>query len=179
MTLHKLTSCPRLFTLTLMLLLPLVCSTTACSVLATEGKGVAGSPRASDGSLAVSTSWRSGAEGFSAARREQRAGGAPLAVYFYTDWCPYCKRFDEEFLTDGEVRGALTRVVKVRVNPEDGPEEEAVAKRFGVRGYPAFFIARPGAVPRQIYPFKPAGEKWVATSPGEFARACQAAASER
>jgi thiol:disulfide interchange protein len=162
-----------------MLLLSLVCSMTAC--------GVSGSPKDSDKTTSkqtvpmaeVSPTWHYGAQGFAAARQEQQATGAPLAVYFYTDWCPYCKRFDEEFLTATEVRSALTRVVKVRVNPEDGPEEEAIGKRFGARGYPAFFIVRAGTAPEQVYPFKPVGASWVATLPSEFARECQAAAFER
>ena len=128
----------------------------------------------------VSESWYRGANGYVKAEADQRQLGAPLIVYFYTDWCSYCKQFDEEFLTSDTVRSVLTKVVKARLNPEDGMEEKAIAQRFGVRGYPAIFILRPGAVPpRQVYPFKPVGETWVPSSPAEFALACQAAAFER
>lgn len=168
-------------------LLPLVCSITSCGVGTTAGKGVVDSPTASPwlqaeqnvSRQAVSSLWHSGVQGFAAARQEQQAARAPLAVYFYTDWCFYCKQFDEEFLTSSEVQSALTQVVKVRINPEDGTEEEAIAKQFGVRGYPAVFIVRPSAAPRQVYPFKPVGETWVVTSPSKFAQDCHAAAFER
>lgn len=124
-----------------------------------------------------SASWYEGAWGYAEARREQQTSQSPLVVYFYTDWCSYCRSFNRDFLPSPEVQDFLSHTVKVRINPEEGAAEEAISKLFGVSGYPAIFVTDGTTAFRQVYPFKPSGETWVATSPSEFAHACYAAAS--
>ncbi|MCK4739071.1 MAG: thioredoxin family protein [Deltaproteobacteria bacterium] len=63
-----------------------------------------------------------------------------IVVYFYTDWCPYCKRFDDDVLTSYETKNYLDSVIKVRINPERGTEERDIYHSFGVRGYPTVFV---------------------------------------
>ncbi len=85
--------------------------------------------------------WHEGASGYARATQEQGRCLAPLLVYFRTDWCPYCHKFEEEVLRDRDVERHLDySVVKVRINPEDGPDEQAVADRLGATGYPTVFV---------------------------------------
>jgi zinc protease len=97
----------------------------------------------------------------------------PLIVYFYTDWCPYCHDLDTNYLPHPAVQEYLRGVVKVRINPEHGPAERAIADRYGVQGYPRFYVIRnPSSVPRNLQPFRRNG----ALTPEQFAMVCQQAA---
>jgi len=97
----------------------------------------------------VSSSWREGARGFADAVQEQARVKAPLLVYFYTDWCPYCRELERTVLSDyGFDR---YRAVRARVNPEAGHDERALANRFGVDAYPrVFLIASSSGLPVRI-----------------------------
>lgn len=66
-----------------------------------------------------------------------------VTLYVYTDWCPYCRELDQRILSTGPVQNCLARTVKVRVNPEHGPDDRAVADLFGVTGYPSLFFYDP------------------------------------
>ena len=70
--------------------------------------------------------------------------GTPVFVYFYTDWCPYCRQLNESILTAGAVQAELGQMLAVRVNVERGVEERSLAVQCRVRGYPALFIWDPG-----------------------------------
>jgi thiol-disulfide isomerase/thioredoxin len=92
--------------------------------------------------------WSEGASGYRSAADEQRSSGCPMLLYFRTDWCPYCKQFDSGVLTDSAVSAAIAPAVKVRINPEKGEEENALAKKFGVNGYPhVVLVAKDGSAP--------------------------------
>jgi thiol-disulfide isomerase/thioredoxin len=100
----------------------------------------------------------------------------PLLVYFYTGWCPYCKKLDQELLPTEEVAQFMRSMNKVRINPEAGPDERALADQFGVRGYPSVFIIPVNSdAPIKIYPFKKVGETFVAVTPSEFITECEQA----
>ena len=89
----------------------------------------------------VSASWHEGAAGYADAQREQDRSKAPMVVYFRTDWCPYCRQLEEGLLNDATVeRYFRNELVKVRINPEDGSEERAVADQYGISSYPSVFI---------------------------------------
>ena len=117
--------------------------------------------------------WLYGAAGHTRAIELQKELKVPLVVYFYTDWCPYCRALDKDYLPTAPVQDYLRGVVKVRINPEQGQAERALAKRYGVNGYPSFFIARESAVPPvNVHPFRRAGK----LTPEQFANACRAVA---
>ncbi|MDE2851131.1 MAG: thioredoxin family protein [Acidobacteriota bacterium] len=84
--------------------------------------------------------WYEGAAGLAEALEVQRRDRLPLFLYIYTDWCPYCRQFERELLTDDEVDGYLDAVLAVRMNPESGGQESRLAQRFGVRGYPTLVM---------------------------------------
>jgi thiol-disulfide isomerase/thioredoxin/predicted RNA-binding Zn-ribbon protein involved in translation (DUF1610 family) len=104
--------------------------------------------------------WYEGADGYSQAQRQlEQMSPRPLVVYFHADWCAYCKRFERDFLPDPLLRRFLSDVLRVHVNPEASPQDKALADRFGVRGYPSFFILRPGEQPGQAHRVHPFWDK--------------------
>ena len=99
--------------------------------------------------------WFEGAVGYERALVERSRRAAPLIVYFHTDWCAYCRRFDEEFLANEPVGDWLSRALRVEINPESGDAELALARRFGIRGYPGFFVVRPDSEEAvRVHPFR-------------------------
>ncbi|MEZ5331415.1 MAG: thioredoxin family protein [Thermoanaerobaculia bacterium] len=90
-----------------------------------------------------------GADGWQEAMRRADESGKAVFVYFYTDWCPYCRQFDAELVAAPEVEAYLREdVVAVRINPEAGGAEAELARRYSVRGYPALFVHPRGALDR-------------------------------
>jgi len=123
----------------------------------------------------VSGSWYEGAAGYDRAWPEWKESKAPALVYFYTDWCRYCREFEHELLSSSEVKDYLQNVVKIRINPEAGNKDNEVAKMFGVTGYPSIFIIPSGATkPKRLSQHKKMGGEWVLMSPAEFVQACRA-----
>lgn len=126
-------------------------------------------------SAAPEDRWLYGSTGYARALELQRELKVPLVVYFYADWCGYCRALDSQYLPAAPVQQYLRGVVKVRINPEDGPAEEEIASRYGVTGYPSFFILRNlSAPPRKVSPFRRSGAN---LTPAEFATVCEQAAS--
>lgn len=78
-----------------------------------------------------------------------------VMVDFYTDWCQWCKRLDQNTLSDAHVQEALQRLVTVRLNAEkDGRE---AAARFNVEGFPTLIFldakgAEVGRIPGYMEP---------------------------
>ena len=89
-----------------------------------------------------STLWYSDYAGYTTALRESERTGAPLLVLFYTDWCPYCKKFRANVLPDTAVAQRLRHFVKVRVNTEIGAQETKFFQNSGGRGIP-YVTVRP------------------------------------
>lgn len=81
-------------------------------------------------------------QGFERARRKNQA----VLVYFHTDWCGYCRQLERELLDRAIVQEYTKYLVKIKINPEKGARERALANRYGVRGYPSVFVhpAGPG-----------------------------------
>src|SRR5688572_14092150 len=80
-------------------------------------------------SASLDQPWLHDASGYKRALELQRELKVPLVVYFYTDWCPYCHELDAEYFPNPAVAEYLRGVVKVRINPEHGPAERAIAER--------------------------------------------------
>jgi tetratricopeptide (TPR) repeat protein len=127
-----------------------------------------GAPGVLPSRAAVSNAWQDGSASFVSARQEQATFRAPLLVYFYTDWCPYCRAFDQTVLKDSTFD--RYPALRVRVNPERSDADRALANEFGVDRYPrVFLLASSFAEPRLMdlgterlpdgsYRFKPAAE---------------------
>ena len=102
---------------------------------------VPGTPVDGSGGAAWTEPWLDGVAGYETAFR--RAEG-PVFVYFYTDWCGYCRQFEAELLSDDSVIGFLATLQAVRINPEKGLGEAELARRYGVAGFPALFLHEDG-----------------------------------
>lgn len=121
----------------------------------------------------VSSDWHVGADGYREAQREQERSKAPMVVYFFTDWCGYCRQFERDLLSRYEVEGYFrARLVKLRINPEAGREEKTVADAFGVDGYPSFFLLTSSAIePRKFSVWRHRasdGEAYATKAPEQF-----------
>jgi thiol-disulfide isomerase/thioredoxin len=103
------------------------------------GSAVAATDGASGFDAAV---WLQGAEGLYGALDsiKEKESAPPMVVYFYTDWCGYCRQFERELLGTGPVKKYFEDVLAVRINPEKGSRERQIADYYGVSGYPAFFV---------------------------------------
>ena len=119
--------------------------------------------------------WLHNAAGYARALELQRELKVPLVVYFYADWCPYCHKLENNYFPAAPVQQYLRGVVKVRINPEHGPAENEISRRYGVTGYPSFFIMNTlSSQPRSVHPFRRGAAN---LTPAEFANACQQAGS--
>jgi thiol:disulfide interchange protein len=88
------------------------------------------------------SAWLQGADGLIGALESvhKEAPPPPMVVYFYTDWCGYCRQFERELLGTAPVKKYFEEVLAVRINPEKGDRERKIADYYGVSGYPAFFV---------------------------------------
>src|SRR6185503_878086 len=73
--------------------------------------------------------WLQGADGLygALASIKKEPTPPPMVVYFYTDWCGYCRQFERELLGTAPVRKYFEDVVAVRINPEAGARERQIA----------------------------------------------------
>ena len=113
--------------------------------------------------------WLEGASGYEDARRSLRDRPYPILVYFYTDWCGYCRRLESNLLTDYDTERFLAdETIRVKINPESGSEEARIAEQFGVGGYPSLFLVMGDRAPEAFSPYE--GEQRL-MSPGAFEQA--------
>ncbi len=117
--------------------------------------------------LAAPVAWHEGAAGFAQAVEERQASSGAMLIYFHTEWCGYCKKFERDLWPTAAVQSGLRDVVKVRINPERSPEERAIAERYGVHGFPSLFVERGGA-PKPLHPFTRGAGGWVEATPDQF-----------
>jgi thiol-disulfide isomerase/thioredoxin len=121
--------------------------------------------------------WYEGAQGYRQAMDEAQTEDRAVAVYFYTDWCPYCRKLDEEVLRTWPVQDHFQYVVKVKINPEKGLAEREIAEQYSVNGYPSFFIVRPVAgTAQEISYWTGSGDERRLWTPEEFVAVCRQAA---
>ncbi len=135
----------------------------------------------------VSAKALKGHKGFETALKRSQYSGKPIALFVYTDWCPYCAKFDKYLLSNNRVRSYLGDILYVRLNPEKSNQARMIADNLGVTGYPSFFMVTDGGQSaHRISGYTMKGNQWVLMKPGEFitamkgvARPAQAAAATR
>ena len=139
-------------------------------VIAPTPSSSATAPASPSTTLPSKDKWLEGAAGYERAIELQKELNVPLVVYFWAGWCPYCQALDSKYLPTKPVQEYLRDVVKVRIYPEEGPAERALAKQYNVRGYPSFFIIRnSSARPVKVHPFRSSKN----LTPEQFAEACR------
>ncbi len=95
------------------------------------------------------------APSYTAAVADARAHDKLIMADFYTDWCGWCKKLDEDTYTNAKVVQLSTQLVPVKVNAEK--EGVQLAKKYGVNGYPTIlFLNAGGEVEAKIVGYKPA-----------------------
>jgi thiol:disulfide interchange protein DsbD len=74
------------------------------------------------------------------------AGGKPVMLDFYADWCVSCKEMERYTFTDARVQQRLADVVKVQADVTTGsPDHQALLQRFKLFGPPGIiFFGRDG-----------------------------------
>lgn len=96
--------------------------------------------------------WYSYDEGIAKMQSEDKNG----FLHFYTDWCTYCKKIDEETFSVKYVSDYLNdNYVPIKVNAE---EQKDLAREYGANQFPSnLFLStdteviagRPGYIPRE------------------------------
>ena len=91
--------------------------------------------------------WFDGTRGYNQAMKEQALSGDPIVLYFYTNWCRYCKIFKKDVLNSVRVNDALKSAPRVSLN---GDQERDLMAKYGIRGYPTFLVVPKRGTPKQI-----------------------------
>jgi thioredoxin-related protein len=100
-------------------------------------------------------------EVYEGAKKEDK----PFILFFYVDWCGYCKRFRAELLDNTKVQQFFYPYYRVQINPENGGKEDIIAMKYGVQGYPTFLVVFPNGTSKRVHPFKEGGKIYT---PDEF-----------
>lgn len=137
-------------------------------------------PASTAAAPAAAHAWHEGAQGYQKALAEANAYNKPLVVYFYTDWCPYCREFNTKLLNTREVQEHLRNAAVVRINPEKGPEEKRLSRQYRIGGYPSFFVHPKAADnPKPIDRMTSQGEQRRLQTPQEFIETLKQAAGKQ
>jgi|GEM_PF-2434594 len=84
--------------------------------------------------------WLEGESGFRSGIEQAAREGRPVVMYFYTDWCGYCRQLENNLLEDATVEDYTKYLVKIRINPDKGQFQRQLAREYGIRGYPSLFV---------------------------------------
>lgn len=109
-------------------------------VMCLIGAGLATHSAGSGRSGFTAEEWLDGPEGLVEGIAAAETDGRIAMVYFYADWCGYCRQFEEELLGTPAFRAFVRENIAARVNPDKGDSERRLASFYGVRGYPTFFV---------------------------------------
>ena len=79
---------------------------------------------------------------------ENFANNDVVVRMFHVKWCGYCKRAKPDFMkfmqqNDGKVINGRKVSIEM-VDCEENKNNEALAKKFGVQGYPTFILTKDG-----------------------------------
>ncbi len=112
------------------LILNLIFIMFSCSNSSSQGEGTPGK---------AAVKWYGIQEGMEKAQKE----GKSVIMYFYTDWCVYCKKMDGQIFSDPDISAFMNeKYVSIRINPEKDKETIAV---MGQNLTPSQFMGQIGA----------------------------------
>lgn len=94
------------------------------------GLGAAFSDSRSKADNSGDISWYSYEEGVEQIKKGDKKG----YIHFYTDWCGYCKKMENETFSDSDVADNLNQdFVPIKINAEDEPD---IARQYGANQFP-------------------------------------------
>ena len=102
----------------------------------------------------IASQWHTKPSNFEKIEEAAKKKDEPYIIFFYTDWCGYCKKMNKKYLSDSKVESILSQYYRIKINPDNGEEEKALANEKGVRGYPDFRIVHPDGRAIKIHPFR-------------------------
>ena len=112
--------------------------------------------------FAVTTNvWYTSPADYERVQKKAKEEDKSFILLFHVDWCGYCKKLKKIFLENSEVEQVLAKYYRVKINPETGEEEGALAKKYGVKGFPNFLVVKPNGSTVRIHPFKQGGKVWT------------------
>jgi thiol:disulfide interchange protein DsbD len=95
-------------------------------------------------------------------RRVAQAGGRPVMLDFYADWCVSCKEMERFTFSDRQVRSRMSRMLLLQADvTANADQDQELLKRFGLFGPPGilFFGSDGQEVERaRVIGFQPAGK---------------------
>jgi thiol:disulfide interchange protein len=107
---------------------------------------------------AVTTSqWYTKASSFEKIEKAAKERNKPYIFFIYTDWCGFCKKMNEKYFSNSEIKQILSKYYRIKINPDNGEKEKALADKKGVNGYPDFRIVHPDGRSIKIHPFRDGG----------------------
>jgi len=108
-------------------------------------------PEAAQPKTASGISWLYGLnDGLNRARQSNK----PVMIDFYTEWCGWCKKLDEETYRDRTVLELSNKFVCVKI---DADKDKDLASKYKVRGYPTIiFLNSQGKMIGNITGYLPA-----------------------
>ncbi len=108
---------------------------------------------------AEAVSWR---YDFDSALRSAESSGEPLMVDFYTDWCGWCKKLDNDTYMDSKVNDLARSFICVKINADS---DQNTARKYNVSSYPTIlFLNSKGSVIGSLRGYSP---------PADFARSME------
>ncbi|MFO1421931.1 MAG: protein-disulfide reductase DsbD [Candidatus Competibacteraceae bacterium] len=85
-------------------------------------------------------------------RAVRAAGGRPVMLDFYADWCVSCKELERYTFTDPDVRAALAGIVTLRADvTANDAADQALLNHFSIVGPPAILFFGPDGRERREY----------------------------
>jgi tetratricopeptide (TPR) repeat protein len=97
-----------------------------------------------------------------------------MLLFFYLDGDADCESVEKSLLRNERVATYLDGFVKVRINPEAGPENQDLARKYRLRAYPAVLIGTPGMGEfRKIVTFSGKGGERTTVEPETFLDSCR------
>ena len=75
-------------------------------------------------------SWK---DSFEQAASDAAKNNKPMMVFFYVKWCRFCKEFDSDTLSDGNIKKLSKQFICVKVDCDTNGD---LVSRYKVKGYP-------------------------------------------
>ena len=97
------------------------------------------------------------AKSWNEAMKQSAAQNKPVMVDFYTDWCGWCTKLDNETYRDARVVKLSKRFISLKLNAEK--EGTALAKAYRVDGFPCIvFLDSKGRIINRVNGYLPGAD---------------------